>query len=120
MNKWRWQDYIDVLIGAWIVTSPWVVGFTDTHPLATWNAVILGVAIAVIATIDMEFVSTIEEWLLVALGAWAIASPWVLGFVELRGAMLSMVIAGTAVILLTLWEIASGAGWFKSRNHAHG
>jgi SPW repeat len=120
MSKWRWQDYANVLIGAWVVTSPWVFGFADTHPVARWNAVILGAAIAVIATVDMEFLSTVGEWLLVALGAWAIASPWVFGFAGPRGATVSMVAAGTAVVLLTLWEIASGAGWFKSHNHAHG
>jgi hypothetical protein len=109
MSNWRWQDYLDVLIGAWIVASPWVFGFADTHPVATWSTVMLGVAIGVIAAIEMEFLSKIEEWLVVALGAWTIASPWVLGFAHLRGATISMVVAGIAVVGLTLWEIASGS-----------
>jgi hypothetical protein len=119
MSKWRWQDYVDVLVGAWIASSPWVLGFVETHPVATWNAVIVGLAIAIIAAVELEILSKIEEWVLVALGAWSIASPWVLGFSSLREATASMVIAGAAVVLLTLWEILAGTGWHKPRNEAH-
>jgi SPW repeat len=120
MSKWRWQDYVNVLIGVWIAASPWVLGFSDTQPVVAWNAVILGLAIALIAALDLEILSRFEEWLLVALGAWSLASPWVLGFAALREAAVSMVIAGGAVMVLTLWEIVAGMRWGRTRDPAHG
>lgn len=120
MSKWRWQDYVNVLIGVWIAASPWVLGFSDTQPVVAWNAVILGLAIALIAALDLDILSRIEEWLLVALGTWSLASPWALGFAALRDATASMVVAGGAVVVLTLWEIVVGMGWGKARGAAHG
>jgi hypothetical protein len=120
MSKWRWQDYLSVLIGVWIASSPWVFGFVDARSTATWNAVVLGLAIAVIAAVDLEILSKIEEWVLVTLGAWSIVSPWALGFTNLRETTASMVISGVAVIVLTLWEIVSATGWHWPRNHSHG
>jgi hypothetical protein len=122
MNKWRWQDYLSVLIGAWIAVSPWGLWFVDTHgSAATWNAVVLGLAIAVIAAFDLEFVSDVEEWVLVALGAWAMASPWVFGLTNASDATASMVLSGAAVIALTVWEIGVEGGWRRllERMHKH-
>lgn len=117
MNKWRWQDYLNVLIGVWIASSPWTLGFSDGQPAATWAAVTLGLAIVAIAAVDLEILSKTEEWILVALGAASIASPWVLGFSGLREATASMAISGVAIVVLTLWEIGSATGWHWRRNH---
>ena len=120
MDTWRWQDYLDVLLGAWIAASPWVLDFSGEYPVAAWNAVIIGGAIVVLAAVDLEFLSKIEEWAMVALGAWSIASPWVLGFTPHRVAAATMLAAGIAVIALTMWELALNSDWYKSRDHAHG
>ena len=118
MNRWRWQDYLSVLIGIWIASSPWALGFADTHAWATWNAGLVGLAVALLAAVDMEFLSKVEEWALVALGAWIAVSPWVVGPDD-RTAVESLVASGIAVIVLTLWEIESAAGWRHLRRHAH-
>jgi hypothetical protein len=120
MGKWRWQDYLSVLTGAWIAISPWGLWFVDSHPsAATWNAVVLGMAIAIVAAFDLEFVSDLEEWVLVALGAWAVASPWVFGLTDAWDATASMVLSGIAVIVVTLWELGSGGGLHRLREHMH-
>ena len=118
MGTWRWQDYLDVLLGVWIAASPWVLGFADGYPLAAWNAVIIGGAIVVLAAIDLEFFSKFDESAMIALGAWSIASPWTLGFAGHQAATLSMVVAGVAVVALTVWELATNK--HKPLKHAHG
>jgi hypothetical protein len=120
MGTWRWQDYLDLLLGVWIAASPWVLGFADGYPAAAWNALVTGGAITVLAAIDLEFFSKVEEWVLIALGAWSIASPWVFGLTGDRMGTASMVVAGIAVIALTVWELAVAGGSQKSPNHAHG
>jgi hypothetical protein len=118
MNRWRWQDYLSLLIGLWIASSPWLLGFADTHVAATWNAVLVGLAVALLAAFDLEFLSKAEEWVLVALGAWVAVSPWLLGPSGVA-AVTSMVGSGVAIVVLTLWEIEAAAGWRHLRRHAH-
>jgi hypothetical protein len=40
------------LAGAWLVVSPWVVGYRGSTPL-TWNAVSTGVAISILAMLGL-------------------------------------------------------------------
>jgi hypothetical protein len=59
-----------------------------------------------------------EEWTEVALGAWMVASPWVLGFAALQWAMASAVASGLAVIVLALWVLGTDrdyGGWWGNR-----
>lgn len=41
----QWEEWLDVVLGLWLIASPWVIGFTYA-PGAVWTAVIAGVLIA--------------------------------------------------------------------------
>jgi phosphoglycerol transferase MdoB-like AlkP superfamily enzyme len=43
-----WEEWADIVIGLWLVVSPWVLQLT-VSPLAKWNAVITGLIIIVTA-----------------------------------------------------------------------
>lgn len=43
-----WEEWADIVIGLWLVVSPWVLQFA-VSPLAKWNAVIAGLIIIVTA-----------------------------------------------------------------------
>lgn len=43
-----WEEWGSLAVGVWLAISPWVVGFSDIAA-ATWNAVIVGLAVAVLA-----------------------------------------------------------------------
>jgi len=43
-----WEEWVNVGLGIWLLVSPWVLGFSSTSILM-WNAVILGILIAVAA-----------------------------------------------------------------------
>ena len=43
-----WEEWASVALGAWLVISPWVLGFGIVAG-ATWNAVIVGLAVAALA-----------------------------------------------------------------------
>ena len=47
------------------------------------------------------------HWTTIALGAWLIVSPWVLGFASINLALWNNVIAGIVFILLALWNFTS-------------
>lgn len=40
-------SWFNVILGIWLIISPWVVGFSDITG-ATWNAVIVGIVVAIV------------------------------------------------------------------------
>src|SRR5215471_19381253 len=77
-EAWAWEDWIDMVLGAWLAISPWVLGFADGDPAATRNALIVRIAVAALSALTFLAYSVIEEWVDVVLGLWLILSPWVL------------------------------------------
>ena len=45
----QWEEWVNTALGAWLMVSPYVLGFSAlTYPL--WNQIIVGLAVAVLAT----------------------------------------------------------------------
>ena len=63
-----------------------------------------GAAIAILSLTAMIAFSTWEEWANLAIGAWLIASPWLLGFTHSR-AMHFAIVAGAIVMFMSLIEL---------------
>ena len=95
------------LLGVFLFVSPWVLGFT-TDRIASWNAWSTGVAVALIALVALPQPRAWQAWIALLLGAWAIVSPWILGFSDLRTATGACFIAGMGVAILAtaeLWQL---------------
>lgn len=110
----HWQDPVNALLGAWLVLSPWVLGYQG-EGMAMANGVIIGLAL-IAAALGAIFVPRAwEEWTEVALGLWMIASPWALGFSAIPAAMWSAVLSGLAIVALAVWVLVTDkdyAGWW--------
>lgn len=102
----HWQDPLSIALGVWLLASPWILGFA-TNTTATANFALVGLALLA-AAVGATFVPRAwEEWTEVALGAWLVISPWVLGFFALQNAMMNAVVTGIAVLALALWVLAT-------------
>lgn len=44
-----WQEWANLTLGAWLLVSPWVLGFSQSAVLM-WNAVIFGAGLFVLAS----------------------------------------------------------------------
>ncbi|AEV16664.1 MAG: SPW repeat protein [Thermus sp.] len=97
----RWQDWVNLVLGVWLILSPWLLGFSGTAA-AMWNAVILGVAVGLMALLHLRGGPMWEEWLNVLLGVWLILSPWLLGFSGLTNATWNAILVGILVGALAL------------------
>lgn len=47
VNFHEWEEWADIIIGLWLVVSPWALGFAMAYAagpagVATWNFVVLG------------------------------------------------------------------------------
>jgi len=101
-------DIVNLLAGLALALSPWVLGFT-TVTAATWNAWLVGAAIALVALFALISFHRAEEVVNGLLGIWAVMAPWVLGFSELRAATGAHVVLGLVVAL-----VASATYWMDS------
>jgi hypothetical protein len=115
MRVKHWQDPVNLVLGLWLIASPWVLGHAaEANP--TWNAVVLGALVGVAALVALFRVMAWEEWTNVVLGLWLVISPWVLGFTGIAAAMWNAIIVGIIVAALALWTLGTDkeiGGWWK-------
>ena len=48
----KWEEWINLVLGLWLVVSPWALGF-DNYTLATVNMVVVGGIIALFAAVGL-------------------------------------------------------------------
>lgn len=105
----QWQDATNLILGLWLVLSPWPLAFA-AEQTAAMNAWVCGGLIAVAAIAAYIAAKPWQHWLSAALGAWLIASPWALGFAALQLATYNAVAIGAVVVLLAVWSAVSESG----------
>ena len=105
MTSKRWQDWVTLVLGIWLFFSPWIVGFYQHMPEASWNFFALGVALVVFAAFGLNLRSLWEEWVNLVLGIWLIISPWVLRFADQGHARNDAVIVGVIVAAMAIWAL---------------
>lgn len=44
----KWEEWLSAVLGAWLIISPWILGFSVGH-VATWNQVIVGIVVGILA-----------------------------------------------------------------------
>ena len=105
MKTWRREavlDFYNLALAALLFASPWLFKLTNgTARLEFWVG---GAAIAAISIGAIVAFASWEEWANLALGAWLVASPWLLGFAHARATHFSVAI-GAAVAYLALIEL---------------
>jgi hypothetical protein len=110
----HWQDPANVLLGAWLIVSPWILGFQNL-PAALTCTVAIGVLLVASSAGAMSVPQAWEEWTDVALGVALIAAPFLLGFDGNQPALQNALFTGLAVAALALWVLATDddyGGWW--------
>ncbi len=109
----HWQDPVNALLGAWMIVSPWAIGFAD-DTVAMANFVVVGILLIAAALGAILVPKAWEEWVETALGVWLMASPWVLGYAGMQAAMQDALFTGLVVTVLALWVLGTDdeyGGW---------
>ena len=113
----HWQDAVNAILGAWLVLSPWAMGFQG-ETMAMSNADIVGLALIAAALGEIFVPRAWEEWTEGALGVWLVVSPWVLGFGGSFGPRLDAVVVGILVVALSAWTLATDKDYIAAlRKH---
>lgn len=102
----QWKDGVNLLLGLWLVASPWALNFIS-HQTATWNAWGVGTVIALAALAALVAFQKWEEWANAALAAWLIVSPYVLEFGTQADATWNQIVVGVLVGVLAIWAVVT-------------
>jgi hypothetical protein len=94
-----------MILGAWALVSPWVLGFASAPREAAWTTSVLGAAIVVFAGVAAYIPRAWEEVIIILLGVALLVSPWALGFVTQSVATTNAVIVGVLVAAFGIWAI---------------
>lgn len=113
MKSRHWQDWVNLVLGLWVLMSPWMIAHimaSQTNPTgvvdtAMWDHYVVGTAVVVIAAIALYMFAIWEEWLMIALGVWLLISPPVFGFESATVLMWNAMIIGGLVVLFAGWTL---------------
>lgn len=100
----HWQDPVNALLGAWLIVSPWVLGFQSVMA-ATAVTAALGALLLASSVEAMQVPEAWEEWLDVILGVALMLAPVLLGFDAVKPALQNAVITGGVVTALAVWVL---------------
>lgn len=108
--------FIGVFIGAWYVTAPYVWSYDLAFNV--WHSVVLGAAILALSSAFLIGWSRIAAWLLVAVGAYSMISPFVHGYLSHSRPFFNDLVLGVVVVGL---GASLGAATIEARrDHASG
>jgi SPW repeat len=112
----HWQDAASLLVGLWLILSPFALGFAGAE---VWITILLGLFVVTAAVEGFVLPSYLEEWTEILFGVALIVAPWTVGY-ESGSATLSSVLSGILVILLAVWELRTDRDfieWWYDRWH---
>jgi len=110
-DSWDWQDWSDMLLGIWLATSPWILGFGNGDAVAAGNAVLVGSLIAILGALTFLAYHIVEQWIDVMLGVWLVLSPWLLPTAGSAAMVADFTLVGAAVLALSgreIWNAGHG------------
>ncbi len=100
--KRYWQDLIELLLGAWLIASPFALGFLALGDAPAGTAIMVGALVVSFAVIGISVPEYWEEWSQLGLGTALLVSPWVLGYSTAMIPTGNAVICGALLILLAI------------------
>ncbi|NOJ43259.1 SPW repeat protein [Bradyrhizobium australiense] len=114
MRIQHWQDVVSLMVGAWLVVSPFVLGMAGAAVALT---IALGFGIILFAVEAFVVPSYLEEWGEMLLGLALVVAPWTVGY-EVGAATVNSVLSGLLVILFAAWELMTDrdfSTWWHDR-----
>lgn len=105
MTTRRWVDWVNVILGLWLMASPWLLPVTAGDRTATWVSWSVGVGIVTLACFAMYKPAIWASVVGILFGVWLMASPWMLELANLSPAATNALIVGALVIGYAAWAM---------------
>lgn len=105
MTTRRWLDWVNVILGLWLIASPQLLTLDAGDSPVAWSLCSWGAGIVTLAAFSMYKPAVWADAVGVMFGMGLIASPWVLGFTHLSAAAMHAVIVGLLVVGYAFWAM---------------
>jgi SPW repeat len=105
MTKWRKESALDLYnlaAAIFLLAAPLL--FAHANRTAAIDLWVSGAAVTILSLAAIFAFSNWEEWVNLLVGAWLIASPWLLGFAHTRAMHFSITV-GAVIIFLSMLEL---------------
>ena len=102
----KWEDWLGLSLGLWLLLSPWILGYAESSAAATMNALFLGTALICLELLNLDAHEDLEEWFDIVAGAWLVVSPALLGFIAVTAAAINAVGVGLLTIAFAAWALS--------------
>jgi hypothetical protein len=102
----HWQDPVNAVLGAWLLLSPWVLGFQHVQ-VAVLSTMAIGALLLATNLGAMSVPQAWEEALDAVLGGALMLAPMLLGFDAAQAALANALVVGGTVTALAIWVLVS-------------
>lgn len=112
--KKRWQDMATLVLGFWLIVSPFILSRTIGDFKLFNNSLIVGVLLTVVAIAAILRPNAWIEFILVALASWLVAASYLFGSgVLISGSLTTL--AGNQLIVGLLVMAAAAFGLYRRK-----
>lgn len=103
--KIRWQDWVDIALGCWLIVSPWKIGYL-LNDVATDNSLGLGIVLVLFNLMSVcRLMDEGQEVFNIMLGVWLITSPYTLNFATEMVPTVNAIMVGSMIVALAVWQM---------------
>ena len=114
-----WEDYAGLTLGIVVLLSPWMAGQT-AHSAAVTSASLTGLALIVVAGLEIMRLYRWHEVATLLMGAWLFLSPFMLGYIQMSPLGPTHILLGSVIGMLASLEIWQDWGLSDDDLAAHG
>lgn len=112
MSAQRWQDWLILALGTWLLLSPLLLEYTQTT--AASNAYAVGLGLILFAILGLIESRAWEAWANLLLAGWLIVSPFALGYADAPtpawNHVVVGIVAGAAAMRVIMRPVVSREG----------
>lgn len=114
-----WEDYAGLMLGIVVLLSPWMAGQT-AHSAAVTSASLTGLALIVVAGLEIMRLYRWHEVATLLMGAWLFLSPFMLGYSQMSPLGPTHILLGSVIGMLASLEMWQDWGLSNEQLSVHG